>query len=283
MKRSEASRTTQLPAVLRAAHQILDRPLIFRDPVAVGLIPEASEGSILEAADHLRSSKMLLLRALMVLRSRFVEDQLAAAAARGVRQYVIVGAGLDTFPWRQPPFARGMRIFAADHPASLAWTEERLRDRGLGHPPNLTFVPIDLERQGLVAQLAEYEFDRTETAFCSALGLSQYLTAQAFDVLLRSFASLQKGSEVSFTFVAPDDELDGDDLAEARSSGMRTKAKGEPWITRPPPQELVERLLHDGFGPVFHLTPVLAQERYFAHRQDGLRAPHWEQLIAASV
>jgi len=126
----QPSRTLLVPAVRRAAHQLLDTPLIFNDPIAVGLVPEASEYAIRNALEDHRRSEAMLVRSLFALRSRFAEDRLAAAAARGVRQYVILGAGLDTFPWRQPDFARGLRIFAADHVATLAWTQVRFWERG---------------------------------------------------------------------------------------------------------------------------------------------------------
>src|SRR5262245_46907877 len=111
MLADQPSRTMIHTAMRRAAHQLLDRPRIFEDPVAVGLVPEASEDTVLGAVDEHRAPLPTLLRALFAFRSRFAEDRLAEAANRGVRQYVVVGAGLDTFAWRQPAFAQNMRIF----------------------------------------------------------------------------------------------------------------------------------------------------------------------------
>jgi hypothetical protein len=176
MQPGQPSQTMVQAAILRAAHQLLDRPLIFADPIAVGLVPEASEQAILCAAAAFRSRSMTMRRASMVLRSRFAEDRLATSAKRGIRQYVIAATGLDTFPWRQPPFARDMRIFAADLPASLAWTRERFRERGLHQPSNLTFVPVDLEDRQLGQQLLKFGFASNEPMFCSALGIVQFLT-----------------------------------------------------------------------------------------------------------
>src|ERR1700676_2088813 len=112
----QASQTMVRTAIRRAAHQLLDRPRIFEDPIAVGLIPEASEQAILGAGDDHRAPLQTLFRSLFAFRTRFAEERLARAAARGVCQYVIVGAGLDTFPWRQPDFAKALRIFFVDHP-----------------------------------------------------------------------------------------------------------------------------------------------------------------------
>ena len=159
MQTGQPSRTLLGPAIRRAAHQLLDAPLIFTDPIAVGLVPEASVDAIRAGiADHL-TEQSILLRSLFALRSRFTEDRLREAALRGVRQYVIVGAGLDTFPWRQPDFAGDMRIFAADHPSSLVWTQVKFWERGLAKPENLAFVPLDLERDRVLGRLVQFGFD----------------------------------------------------------------------------------------------------------------------------
>ena len=280
MLTGQPSRTIMLPAILRAAHQILDQPPIFTDPVAIDLLPETSERAILAATDDLRSPHMTRLRALMALRSRFAEDRLAAATVRGIRQHVILAAGLETFPWRQPPFTRDMQIFAVDHPATLAWTKQRMQERGLLQPLNLTRVPADLEEQRLGQQLVALGFADHPT-FCSALGLAQYLTDAAVNALLRFAASLPSGSELVLSFVVGDEDLSGDDLAIARTSIAGAEAKGEPWRTRMRPEEIISRFHAVGFADVFHLKPELGQDRYFAGRLDGLRAPRWEQLIAA--
>ena len=137
------SQTMLRGATLRAAHQLLDEPLILRDPIAVGLVPKLSEQAALATLDEHRDQVALRLH--FAMRSRFAEDRLAEATARDVRQYIIVGAGLDTFPWRQPDYARNLRIFAVDHIATLAWTQVMFWERGLPKPANLTFVPADLE------------------------------------------------------------------------------------------------------------------------------------------
>src|SRR5262245_15836305 len=149
------SRTILRPAVGRAAHQLIDRPLIFADPIAVGFVPEASEAAILAAADEHRALHSGLFRAMVALRSRFAEDRLAAAADRGVRQYLMLGAGLETFPWRQPLFARPMRLVLTDHPTTLAWSRARIDERGLAVPENLAFAGVDLEDADFAGELAQ--------------------------------------------------------------------------------------------------------------------------------
>jgi methyltransferase (TIGR00027 family) len=279
----QPSRTLLRAAIRRAQHQIIDRPLILHDPVVLDLVPEAREPDILtEFGD---SGEMLpaLFRALFAMRSRFTEDRLGQAAERGVRQYVMIGAGLDTFPWRQPDFARDMRIFAADHPASLIWLHRRLRERNVSRPSNLTYAPVDLEEQRLGPQLTACGFDGDATSFCSLLGVSQYLSSGALGSLLSFVASLNPGSELVLSFAPPEGELAGLDLDAAARSEARTTELGEPWKTRLSARELVDWLVRLGFSNVCHLSPERAQARYFAGRQDGLRVPHWEQLIAATV
>ena len=283
MRPGQPSQTMVQAAMLRAAHQLLDRPLIFADPIAVGLVPEASEEAILAAAAEFRSPSMMMRRASMVVRSRFAEDRLAAAAGRGVRQYVIAAAGLDTFPWRQPPFVRGMRIFAADLPATLAWAQDRFRERGLSQPRNLTFVPVDLEHRQLRQQLIEFGFATNEPMFCSALGIVQFLTSDAVNALLLFAASAPKGSEIAFSFSPPDEELNEAELVELRRSMARGEKFGEPWLTRMRPDDVIGRLERFGFTDGVHLTPELAHERYLCGRPDALRISRSSQLIAAVV
>jgi methyltransferase (TIGR00027 family) len=231
MLSGQPSRTMLRPAVMRAAHQLFDRPLILNDPVVVGLLPETSEQAILAAVEH-RAPAALRRRALFTLRSRFTEDRLASAAARGVRRYVMLGAGLETFPWRQPEFARDMQIFFSDHPATLSWTKDRFRDRGLAAPSNLTFVPADLKERRLGQRLAEYGFERDAPSFFSILGVVPYLDAASIDSMLEFFASLPKESEAVFSFAVPDEELNGDDLDERRAGVSLSEGMGEPWLTR---------------------------------------------------
>lgn len=284
MQPGQASRTIYRVAVLRAAHQILDEsPRIFEDPIAVGLTPDASEAQIRAAAGDIRQPLQSRLRSMTLLRSRFVEDELAVAVARGVRQYTILGAGLDTYPWRQPVAARALRIFHTDHPATMAVTDEVFRKRGLTHSSNLVRAGLDLEAPALGARLAAMGFDGGAPAFFSMLGLMQYLSHGALDAIFELVAALPRGSAVAFSFNPPDSHLADGELEEARRSQSRGRSLGEPWLSRPAPAELMVKLGALGFGRVFHLAPELAQRRYFGSRSDGLAAPIFEQLMIAEV
>jgi methyltransferase (TIGR00027 family) len=277
----QPSRTLLRAAIRRAAHQLFDQPLIFNDPIVVHLVPEASDQTNRDRVEDPGTRDGKLFRLWFATRMRFAEDRLAEAAKRGVRQYVILGAGLDTFPWRQPDFATTTQIFVADHPASLVWTQSRLRERGLSRPSNLSFVPVDLEEKHLGAQLAACGFDPTLVSFCSALGLTQYLDRASVDALLGFMAGLGQESEIVFSFAPPDDELSRADLEAVTKSAARTAALGEPWKCRLRPRELVDRLKDLGFRDVFHLTPELARQSYYAEHQHAGRTPGWEQIIAA--
>jgi methyltransferase (TIGR00027 family) len=179
--------------------------------------------------------------------------------------------------------SRAMQIFAVDHPASLAWTQARLREHRFIRPSNLTYVPVDLEDRRLGEQLAACGFNPQVSSFCSALGVIQYLDRNAIDALFEFVSTLNAGSEIVFSFAPPDDELNGDDLDAATAGVARTAALGEPWKSRLRANDLVERLTQFGFRDIYHLTPNLAQQRYFGPRHILLRPPSWEQLIAAVV
>jgi len=283
MLQEQPSRTLLRTALRKAQHQLLDDPCILHDPVIGKLVAKAPGELPLATLDNDQTPHPALLRGLFAFRSRFTEDRLREASTRGVRQYVILGAGLDTFPWRQPAFAREMSIFAVDHPASLAWTQARCHARGFPSPPNLIRAPVDLERGGLMCSLLAHGFELGKTSFCSALGVVPYLSQAAIDAVLRFAASLARDSEIVFSFNPPNDELDGADLEMATYSVELTAALGEPWLSRPRTRDLVNQLATLGFRDIFHLSPELAQARYFAGRNDDLRAPRWEQLVAAIV
>jgi methyltransferase (TIGR00027 family) len=279
----QPSQTLLRSAIRRATHQVLDRPVIFDDPIALQVVPEAAYPTVVASLAADGSPDPVLLRSLFAMRSRFAEDRLAEAVARGSRQYVMLGVGLDTFAWRQPDFARAIQLFSVDHPASLAFTQQLLRERGLSQPGNLAFVPADLEGDNVASRLRECGFDATLPSFCSMLGVMQYLTLPAIDALMTFVSSLAPGSEIVFSFALPEAELTGYDLQALKMSMRFTNGLGEPWQTRLRPRDWVAKLQSLKFREIFHLTPALAQQRYFSNRSDNLRAPGWEQLIAAIV
>lgn len=284
MLHDEASRTTQRPARLRAAHQLLDDdPKIFVDPLAVGLIPEASAEAIFADAALMRSGPYELLRSVFVLRARYAEDCLADAIRDDIGQYVILGAGLDTFAYRQPAHARHLEIFEIDHPATQAWKRSHLASRGITPPGNLRYVGVDFERDSLGQCLAASGFNPRCPTFFSWLGVVQFLSAPAIEATLRFVAGLPRGSAITLSFAVPRDILDGEHLELAEYSIESCASRGEPWLSLYRPGDLRALARQAGFSESEHLDTAVAAGRYFASRSDGLRAPRHEQLLTARV
>jgi methyltransferase (TIGR00027 family) len=269
--------------MLRAAHQIVDSaPRILDDPVSVGLVEDATHERIAAQRAALLSPQLMIPRAAVVLRSRYAEDLLAKAVERGITQFVILGAGLDTFAFRQPAFARGLEIYEVDHPATQAWKHQRLVAAKLAAPDNLHWSPIDLEHRELLPGLQEAGFDASRPAFVSWLGVIQYLTWPAIEVTLKAVAALPVPSTIVMSFMLPDADLSESEASAARTVADEAAKKGEPWLTRLRPIEFATRLSSLGFKEVVHLSPEEANDRYFAGRRDGLQAVHVAQMMSAT-
>jgi methyltransferase (TIGR00027 family) len=275
MEEGKASRTALNAGVERALHQLVDdEPKVLADPVAVRLVEVAAPGAIEEG----KATARLARRALMVLRSRFAEDELAEAARQGIRQYVVLGAGLDTFAYRQPPYAEALQIFEVDHPTTQAWKRAALAAAGIPVPANLRWAPVDFERDTLAEGLTAAGFDGARPAAFTWLGVTQYLTRPAIDETLRFVAALPTPSTIVLTFIVPEELWRAEDREDHAALGQT----GEPWLTFFRPDELRAHLLDLGFARVEHLSPAEASDRYFAGRRDGLRALHFEHLMSAT-
>jgi methyltransferase (TIGR00027 family) len=286
MDEERPSVTAEGAAAMRALHQTLDaEPKILDDPISPRLVDTHSDfyQSRLKLLERLPAATRLRLKATFVMRNRFAEDCLAEAAANGLRQYVVLGAGLDTFAYRQPSWGNSLRIFEADHSATQQWKRRRLAEAGVSVPDNVSFVPIDFETTPLLSALSQAELDLNSPVFFSMLGVSQYLTETAFDQSLRSVLSTPAQSEIVFSFVAADAVLAADDVALVNAFAAQFAALGEPWLLRFVPEQLTSKLAVMGFSQVFHLAPEEANRRYFQDRRDGLNAAVLEQMIRARV
>src|SRR5512139_3216952 len=197
-----STKTAQGVAMHRAAHQIIDVPRVFDDPMAVRVIG-AESALALKAAS--RQYNVLpgagFLRAFITARSRYTEDELGAAVNRGVRQYVILGAGLDTFAYRDPYPPDELRVFEVDHPSTQQWKRTRLEAAGIVIPGSLKFVPVDFETRTLAEGLRMANFDSDEPAFFSWLGVIQYLTKDAIFSTFQFIAGLKKGTCVVSDYI----------------------------------------------------------------------------------
>jgi methyltransferase (TIGR00027 family) len=279
-----ASETAVRTAIQRAAHQVLDDlPRILDDPVAVGLVPGSTENAIRNAATELQQPYSKLLRSIFVLRSRFTEDTLREAVQQGVRQYVLLGAGFDTFAYRPPPWAKSLRIFEVDHPVSQEFKRRRLADNGIVLPTNVRFCPVDFESISLESGLNAAGFDTKQPALFSWLGVTQYLSLDAVLATLRFVRGLARGTRIVVTIVLPDRAIPEQELWFVSLAAQRVAAVGEPWLSRFEPTEMAAHLSALGFSDCFHLDPAAAQTRYFGARRDGLGAATHEQLLVATV
>jgi methyltransferase (TIGR00027 family) len=227
-----------------------------------------------EAAEDLRTNPKehpafsRAFRAFMVARSRYAEDELVRAVANGVKQYVVLGAGLDTFACRNPH--AGLRVFEVDHPDTQAWKRERLQSAEMFVPSSLTFVPIDFERQTLDEGMQESGFDGSAPAFFSWLGVTPYLTREACMSTLSFIAKLRPGSGVVFDFAVDPALLNAGQRQALEALAQRVARYGEPFQLFFDPARLQEELRALGFSRTEFLQSKQLNERYFMNRADEL-------------
>src|SRR5215469_4395675 len=201
METGRASRTALRVAIRRAAHQLADPPPVLDDPIALRLIGPGYARDLDRAMEKVARD----FRAYMAARSRFAEDKLAEAVARGVTQYVVLGAGLDTFAYRNP--FPSLRVFEVDFPATQEWKRDLLHHAGIVAPALLTFVPLDFEHKALATGLAEAGFDATRPAYFGWLGVVPYLTIEAFIATLGDIVRLPQGTAITFDYAFPSETL----------------------------------------------------------------------------
>lgn len=281
-RRRKPGNTAVAVANARAVHQILDgSPKILEDPVVLALL-----GS--DAVDRLKNDaetaqKRARLRAHVVVRSRFAEDCLRDAVARGVRQYVMLGAGLDTFAWRQPEWARDLQIFEVDLPAGQAAKRQRLEKAGIQIPANLKFVPVDFSTSSLEVGLRQAGLRFDQPVFFSCLGVLMYLQDDAVDSVFRFAGKFAPSSEIVFTFAPVEEKLEKGEARRFAHVGLIAAFMGEPWLSRMDPDTLEARLWAFGFTNVSLLTAEETRERYFLGRSDGLPVPLSSGIARARV
>jgi methyltransferase (TIGR00027 family) len=265
METGKASKTALGVAIRRAAHQLVDLPPVLNDPIAVRLIGSGYRGKMGRASHQVGRD----LRAFVAARSRYVEDQLAAFVKRGGSQYVVLGAGLDTFAYRNP-FA-GLRVFEVDFPATQQWKRALLAEAAIALPEALTFVPLDFEHQTLGEGLAEAGFDRGVAAFFGWLGVVPYLTLAAFRATLGVIVRLPAGSGVSFDYAVAPVTLSAVGRKAFDALAGRVAAAGEPFQLFFTPEEMAAELRRAGFKRYEQLDSDHLNELYFKDRADGLK------------
>lgn len=265
----------------RAAHQLIDRPVVFDDPLALRIIGPALAAALLrDLTSYETNQSVRRRRAFLVARSRYAEDQLAAALERGVRQYLVLGAGLDTSAYRVAAQVPPLRIFEVDHPATQAWKQERLSEATIAIPNTLTFAPIDFAEQSLRDGLVGAGFDFNAPAFVSWLGVSMYLPANVVIGVLRTLAALPAGSVVVFDFVRPSGWLNIWHRFLRFRRTRRLAQAGEPWLSEFESAPLTAQLRELGYGRIEDLDRSAMNRRYFANRTDDLKVGGHSDVLA---
>jgi methyltransferase (TIGR00027 family) len=270
-------------ALWRAMHvQVDPPPHVIEDEIGLQLVaPDEGWRRRPDMDPHATS----LFRASIVARARFIEDLVLEQAGRGVRQYVILGAGLDTFAQRRPEIASRLLVFEVDQPGPQSWKRQRLIELGFGIPENLRLVPVDFEAGDLWWQrLAAAGFDAGQPAVVVSTGVSMYLTKDAIAATFRQAAALAPGSTLAMTFLLPPELADAKVRPGLRMAEKGARASGTPFISFFTPTEMLTMAREAGFREVEHVSAAALAQRYFAGRTDGLRPPNnAEELLVAAT
>lgn len=268
-------------ALWRALHvQVDSPPHVFEDEIGLRLVaPE--EGWRRRPDMDPQFTK--LFRASIVARARFIEDLVVAQAGNGVTQYVILGAGLDTFAQRRPDVASRLRVFEVDQPGPQSWKRQRLIDLGFGVPEWLRLVPVDFEAADPWWQrLAVAGLDAGQPAVVASSGVSMYLTKDAIAATLRRVAALAPGSTLAMTFLLPLEYADPEVRPGLQMAEKGARASGTPFISFFTPPEMLALARAAGFRDAQHVSAAALTQRYFAGRPDGFRPPNnAEELLVA--
>ncbi|HEY3935629.1 MAG TPA: class I SAM-dependent methyltransferase [Gemmatimonadales bacterium] len=265
------SRTALGAAARRAMHRLLDDPLILDDPLALAILPPEGVERVRRETTGRRARGSSRLRGFLAARSRVAEDWLASVAARGVDQYVILGAGLDTFAYRSHDRFPSLRVFEVDHPATQAWKRERLVAGEIAIPGSVVFVPVDFTSDSLMASLVRAGFDPARPACFAWLGVTMYLHQPDVMATLSAIAGCASGTSVVFDYMVSDSHLSLLARWFVGRGARRVARHGEPWVGRFDPPVLAAALHRVGFGTVTDLGPDDLYRRFFQDRTDGLR------------
>lgn len=248
----------------RAAHQLWDEPVLFQDPLAWAILSGEARDRIRAGIEEENQNPWARgLRAFVAVRSRFAEEEVGRAVARGVGQMVVLGAGLDTFAYRNPH--TGLKVFEVDHPATQAWKRERLREGGIEIPESVRFAPVDFERDTLAHGLAAAGFREDEPAFFSWLGVVPYLTRDAALATLKFIAGLPQGSGVLFDYTIPRERMSEIEQMAFDRLAERVARAGEPFRLFFDPEQLARDLQVMGFSEIEDLDGAAIRERWLPH------------------
>ncbi|MCC8341067.1 class I SAM-dependent methyltransferase [Streptomyces sp. R1] len=269
-------------ALWRAMHlQVDPPPHVIEDEIGLQLVAPGDDWRDRPDMDPQATSGF---RAAIVARASFIEDLIAEQADRGVTQYVILGAGLDTFAQRKPELASRLRIFEIDQPGTQAWKRHRLVELGYDIPDWLHLVPVDFEAgASWPGRLSTAGFDPGQPAVIVSTGVTMYLTKGATAATLRQIAGLAPGTTLAMTFLLPTELVDDADRPGLRASEQGARGSGTPFISFYTPQEMLALAREAGFKDARHVPGTSLAERYFTDRTDGLRPSSGEDFLLATI
>jgi methyltransferase (TIGR00027 family) len=269
-------------ALWRALHVQVDAPPhVLEDEIGLRLVAPEDDW---QRRPDMDSEFTKPFRASIVARARFIEDLVVEQAGRGVGQYVILGAGLDTFSQRRAKIASGLKVFEVDQPGPQEWKRQRLIECGYGIPEWLRLVPVDFEAGGSWwEQLKRAGFDAGQPAVVASTGVSMYLTKAAIAATLRQVAALASGSTLAMTFLLPLELMDPEVRPGFQLAEKGARASGTPFLSFFTPQEMLALAREAGFREVRHVSAADLNQRYFEGRTDGLRLVSSEELLVATT
>lgn len=275
-----AEHTAVRVALWRALHLEVDSsPYVFCDDIGLRL---AAPDDGWRNRPDMEPGTTGPMRAGILSRARFIEDLVAEQVEHGVDQYVLLGAGLDTFVQRRPDLAERLTVFEVDQPGPQAWKRQRLLELGYGIPEGLRLVPVDFEVDSWWERLASAGFDPHRPAVIASTGVSMYLTRETNTATLREISQLARGSTLAMTFMVPIETVGPSEQRMRRYAERGARESGTPFISFYHPDEILALAKEMGFSAAQHVSPVTLIERYFTGRTDGLRPADSEQFLIAT-
>jgi methyltransferase (TIGR00027 family) len=275
MSNQEASHTAIGTAYLRAAHRLIDLPPhILEDNVAENILDKNILQRIINSPESFQTTERRELRSHVVLRSRYCEDRLLVSLQRGINQYLILGAGFDTFACRQPIWAKELKIIKIDKKETQKMKLSRIRHAGIKIPENVNYINIDFEKESLLDGLKRSSVSLEQRTFFSWLGVTMYLNKNAIEAVLRTVIQFPKDSEIVFTFAQPKGMLLSRFI-------KRVSDNGEPWKSYFTIGEIEKSLKEIGFSKVEFLSIKEAEEKYYKNRYNDLPLPKQVNIVSA--
>ncbi len=275
METDRPSESAVYMAILRAAHLYIDgEPKILEDRFAILFIGNKYETIFQKSKDFFQTSQAKIVRSLTLCRSRITENLLDEAINRGVQQYIILGAGLDSFAFRRLDISNKLQIFEIDHPKSQQWKRKSLQKAGIIKPDNLSLIPVDFEKQSLPVEMIQGGYNPDAPSFFSWLGVTQFLSEEAVFATLDYVAkSAAPGSEIVFQYCLPDSSLNEEEQKQRAFARQKGDEIGEPWKSTFNRDYLISKLKELGFNKVENIDQKAAESHlseYFLNRDDGL-------------